>query len=130
MFLAGACDGRTGHAADEGADRRSLASTGDAADERAEPDASADLSRRFLAFAFALGLDIRRGDFIDAPPERDRVRLQGDLVASLHLPGLLYLDGLQDDPGTPGNDHSTCDHDWIVDERLELHASLGSVDVN
>jgi hypothetical protein len=87
--------GGTAHSADHRPDRRALAAACDAADDRSEPGAAADLPRGFLALALTLAFDVRGRHFIDHSSERDGVQLERDFVAAFHLTGLGDLHGLE-----------------------------------
>src|SRR5215204_854342 len=103
MLLAGTRHRGAGDTAHRGTDGGPGAAAGNAADDRAKARAAAHFPRRLLAFAFALGLDVATGHFVDLPAETNRVQLEGDLVAALELAGLLDVDRLQRGAGAAGN---------------------------
>src|SRR4030095_13696145 len=102
----------------------------DSADDGPHTGAAADLLCRALALTLALCDGVLGDDLVDAVTERDRVQLQGDLVAALQGPGLLDADHPDHDRRATGDNHATVDHDRIVDAAFEGGSRLGRVDVD
>src|SRR6185437_4047855 len=73
------------------------------------PAPPATLRVVFLPSAAFL-LDVGGHDLVLVAAERQRVRLQRDLVGAFHLAGLLDAGGLEDDDCVAWDDHRAVDH--------------------
>src|SRR3954451_15212177 len=114
----------TRRAAHHRANRRAFAAAGDAADDGPQAGAAADLAAGLLALTLALALVVAAGHRVDEAAEPDGAQLQRDLVAALHLAGLLDVDGLEDRRRAARDDDGAVHHHRIVDDGLERHPRL------
>src|SRR5262249_30189891 len=111
------------------ADCRPSPPASDRANGSAEAGASCDFSRGLLALAGTLRFHLGGGDLVLSAPERDRVRLQGNLVGPLEFPRLLVIRCLQDNGRLARKDHLAANHDWIIEDSFESHSTLRGIDV-
>ena len=119
VFLASRGDCGARGAADRGADGRSLPPPAMPPTIAPRPAPPPTLRAVFLPSPLPLVSTYVGRNLVDHPAEADGVQLQRDLVAALHLPGLLDLDGLQRRRRAARNHDRPADHDRIVDHRLE-----------